>query len=237
MTTRCAFFPSMSGDFFLEKLIEFKYENGLSASQRFKSAGNLRLAAVEQFPSQNGLEVSRYSDNPLGVNLSAFNLKINLPNLGPVAIENVFQSSKVFENGGPYSDLLRTTPFDAKRDSRLKSSGALLEFRFETQVWPLSSGTDFYDYYYITALSQNYELLNNLLTYDYFTDIACNKTGLGFQKGKTFSTQARSCAIAVSLQRAGKLEEALESQANYWKVLGRTSFTPNSSQSEHPTLF
>jgi hypothetical protein len=55
MTTRCAFFPYNAGDFYNEKLVEFEYENGLAASQRFKSAGNLRLAALEQFPSQNGL--------------------------------------------------------------------------------------------------------------------------------------------------------------------------------------
>ena len=237
MTTRCAFFPSTFGDFFYEKLVEFKYENGLASSQRYKSAANLRLAALEQFPSQNGLEVSRYSNNPLGTALSAFNLKIKIPIFGSVAIENLFQSSKVFENGGPYIDLIRTTPLDAKKDFRLKTSGNLLEFCFETQSWPLSSGTDFYDFYYITALSQNHELLNDLLAYDYFTDIACNKTALGFQKGKTFSTQARSCAIAVALQRAGRLGEAIKSQDDYWRVLGRTNSTLDLLHSEQPTLF
>ena len=237
MTTRCAFFPNESGDFFEEKLVEFKYENGLAPSQRFKSAANLRSAANEQFPEQRGLEVSRYSDNPLGAALSAFNLLIDVSGRGQIAIENLFQSSKVFEKGGPYKDLLMVSPFDAKKDPRIKNSGNLLEFRFNDETWSLESGTDFYDFYYSRALVQNPRLLQELLSYDYFTDIACNKTALGYQKGKTFSTQARSCAIAVGLTRAKLLEQALSSQDSYWAALNRNFDQSDRQDSDQPTLF
>jgi hypothetical protein len=237
MTTRCAFLPSGSGDFFEEKLVEFKYENGLAPSQRYKSAANLRNSAQEQFPDQKGLEVSRYSDNPLGVALSAFNLEITIPDIGKIAVENLFQSSKVFEKGGPYRDLVKVSPFDAKKDSRIKNSGNLLEFRFKVEIWPLESGTDFYDFYYLRALIQNPKLFQDLLTYDYFTDIACNKTALGYQKGKTFSTQARSCAIAVGLSRAKLLEQALSSQETYWATVNRELGPAGGPESDQPTLF
>jgi hypothetical protein len=237
MTTRCAFFPSSKNDFFDEKLVEFKYETGLAPSQRYKSAANLRNSAQDQFPDQKGLEVSRYSDNPLGVGLSAFNLDITIPDIGKIAVENLFQSSKVFEKGGPYRDLLKVSPFDAKKDYRIKNSGNLLEFRFKDEIWPLESGTDFYDFYYLRALTQNPKLLKDLLSYDYFTDIACNKTALGYQKGKTFSTQARSCAIALGLARSNQLDEALISQETYWVTLNRTFGDDQHSQNEQPTLF
>ena len=237
MTTRCAFFPNEFGDFFEEKLVEFKYEIGLAPSQRFKSAANLRNAAIEQFPEQRGLEVSRYSDNPLGAAMSAFNLLIDVSGRGQIAIENLFQSSKVFEKGGPYKDLLMVSPFDAKKDPRIKNSGNLLEFRFNEETWPLESGTDFYDFYYSRALIQNPKLFHELLSYDYFTDIACNKTALGYQKGKTFSTQARSCAIAVGLSRAKLLEQAMSSQETYWATFNRDLGPAGAPESDQPTLF
>ena len=51
----------------------------------------------------------------LGVKLSAFNLKLN-----GYTLENIFQSSKVFSNGGPYRDLMNVAPKEAKRDGRLQ---------------------------------------------------------------------------------------------------------------------
>lgn len=237
MTTRCAFLPTYSEVFFREELVEFEYVNGLAASQRFKSATNLQFSARQKFLGLNGLEVSRYSDSPLGVSLSAFNLKIQLPEIGLIAIENLFQSSKVFERGGPFLDLLRVSPFEAKKDERIKGSGALIEFRLGNDAWPLESGTDFYDFHYIKALSQKKDLLENLASFDYFTDIACNKTALGFQKGKTFSTQARSCAIAVGLFRKGILSESIQSQSNYWATLGREFKQGDQSSNSQPSLF
>ena len=45
------------------------------------------------------------------------------------SVENAFQAGKVFENGGPFLDLLTVTPREAKRDTRLKESGRLLKFK------------------------------------------------------------------------------------------------------------
>lgn len=62
------------------------------------------------------LEISTKSEEPLGRKLSAFHLTLN-----HYALENVFQSAKVFENGGPYLDLLNVAPREAKHDERLKN--------------------------------------------------------------------------------------------------------------------
>lgn len=59
------------------------------------------------------LEVSTKSTNPTGVALSAFNLKFyEIKTDREYPLENIFQSSKVFERGGPYRDLLTVHPKD-----------------------------------------------------------------------------------------------------------------------------
>ena len=68
----------------------------------------------------------------IGIKLSAFNLKIN-----SYTLENIFQSAKVFENGGPYLDLLDVSPKEAKRDERLHKSGSLKAFRYQNEDFPL----------------------------------------------------------------------------------------------------
>ena len=70
---------------------------------------NLHKAVKEADAQANPLEISSKSANPLGVKLSAFNLCLNNHTL-----ENIFQSAKLFENGGPYLDLLEVPPREAK---------------------------------------------------------------------------------------------------------------------------
>lgn len=93
------------------------------------------------------MEVSTKGTEELEKKLSAFNLKID----GHL-LECVFQSSKVFEKGGPYTDLLEMAPKEAKRDERLKTSGKLAAFRYQGMEWPLLPKTVFYDYIYYQAV-------------------------------------------------------------------------------------
>lgn len=55
------------------------------------------------------LEISTKSKETVGINLSAFNLRLNNQTL-----ENIFRSAKVFTNGGSYPDLLDVPPKAAK---------------------------------------------------------------------------------------------------------------------------
>ena len=121
----------------------------------------------------------------IGIKLSAFNLKIN-----NYTLENIFQSAKVFENGGPYLDLLDVSPKEAKRDERLRKSGSLKAFRYQNEDFPLIPQTVFYDFIYITAIKQSFTIdeVDAILSFNYFTDIEYNPT-------KSINTQARAVAI------------------------------------------
>lgn len=142
----------------------------------------------------------------LGKRLSAFNLVLD-----GHPLECVFQSSKVFENGGPYRDLLDVLPKAAKRDERLKSSGKLIGFRYSEEDWPLEPKTVFYDWIYYNAASSTLSAdeLKQLTEYDAFTDIE-------FNTSRSLNTQARSIAfVNLIFQQYGCLpamsaEEFLE---------------------------
>jgi type I restriction enzyme M protein len=119
-----------------------------------------------------------------------------------VTVETAFQSSKVFEEGGPYVDLLYGTSIDAKKDVRLLNSGNLIEFNLLGEKFPIEPKTLFYDWIYLNALSQKSNLLEILTEYDSFTDIA-------FNPKKSINCQARSVAIAVSLYKKDIFYDAL----------------------------
>ena len=113
-------------------------------------------------------------------------------------IKGEIPSSKVFENGGPYVDLMGLSPRESKRDERLSNSGRLKGFRFEGKDFSIYPRTLYYDYLYLNALLENEELTKVLFEYDGFTDIEYNPN-------KSISCQAKSAAMFVSLSRQGLL--------------------------------
>lgn len=180
--------------------VEFVWNKGLAPSQKQKNIVAIHDGFKRRFPEKNILEISSKSLNPLGVKLSAFNLKKFVPSIGKyVSVECIYQGAKVFAAGGPFADLYLGTSRAAKGDSRLKSSGALRGFSFEGKTYPLTPVTAFYDWLYITALMENKELADELLQYDSFTDIE-------FSPEKSKNCQARAAACFVALHRKGLLE-------------------------------
>lgn len=176
----------------------FAWFPGFSLSQKQKSVASLHRAILESDPGARPLEVSTKSLVPLGVSLSAFRLR-----LGRFPLENVFQSAKVFADGGPYPDLLQVPPKEAKRDRRLRESGVLTGFRFQGQDFPLFPKTVFYDYLYIAAVKDSLspEDIRKIADFDHFTDIE-------FNPAKSLSTQARSAAIIrLLLDEYGELPD------------------------------
>lgn len=167
------------------KSYSFEWFSGFAVSQKQKSIDSLHNAILKIDGSANPLEISTKSKNPLGVKLSAFNLKLD-----GYTLENIFQSSKVFASGGVYRDLLEVPPKDAKKDPRLKNSGALKSFDYNGEVFPPFPKTVFYDYIYIESVKQSLitEEINNIKEYNYFTDIE-------FNPNKSINTQAKSVAI------------------------------------------
>jgi hypothetical protein len=197
--------------------VDFHWSAGLSVLQKQKSITSLHDAANKLLGMDQLLEVSSKSPDTLGVALSAFNLTFMVPTLDhPLSVECAFQGSKVFEGGGPFTDMFKMISRDAKRDERLQRSGRLIGFRFTGSNWGLEPQTAFYDWLYINALKARMDLTGRLSDYSAFTDIE-------FNPEKSINCQAHSVALFVSLQRANCLEEATSSQEAFLDFLGSRS--------------
>lgn len=198
-------------EFYKEYSCEFEFYTGFALSQKQKSVKSLHEQILKRYPNRKILEVSRRSENPLGIALSAFNLKfLNIDNK-EYPVECVFQSSKVFANGQQYCDLLYKTASEAKTDKRLKNSSPLIKFSLNGNDWELEPKTYFYDFIYISALYRNKEVCKQLLEFDTFTDIE-------FNPQKSFNCQARSVAIAVSLLKNNLIEKYLSDKILFKEI-------------------
>ena len=193
-------------------MIEFQWSPGMAKVQKQKSIRSLHEAAEKRNVSPV-LEISSKSEEALGVKLSAFNLMITTKKQSRTfSVETAFQSSKIFERGGPFIDLLDKTSREAKKDIRLKESGNLVAFSFFGKDYPLNPKTLFYDWLYINALNQNEDLSDELMRYKGFTDIE-------FNPKKSINCQAYSAALYSSLRYAGILRDALESPEVFKEIL------------------
>jgi hypothetical protein len=170
------------------------------------------------------LEVSSKSTEKLGQHLSAFHLRVS-GRRREMPLECAFQGSKVFERGGPFVDLYGADVRDAKRDPRLRESGALIGFDFEGTRFPLEPRTAFYDWLYINAIYPHREWLVRLNRYAGFTDIE-------FNPERSVNCQARSCALFVSLMSKGLLHRAVESPQEFLALLGEHRYRPQQMERE-----
>lgn len=218
MAIRPVFTASASKPFVTKTEIEFSYFSGFSITQKQKSINSLHANFLTFNPGHKVLEISTKSTSPLGVSLSAFNLNIKT-NLRSFSVENAFQSSKVFENGGPYIDLLDKPSREAKKDERLHSSGKLIAFKYFNHEFPLEPKDFFYNWLYINALHLNQELASEIENYDSFTDIE-------FNPQKSINCQAKAAAIFVGLKKQNLLPEAIESHKSFLRIVyGHTNFS------------
>lgn len=205
MANRPVFFACESKPFYNEKDIEFKYYGGFSLVQKKQCVNSLHESTLLQFPNAKILEISTKSENSLGVAMSAFNLSFTMKNGDNLPFESVFQSSKVFENGESYKDLLAKSPIKAKRDPRIRESGSIISFELDGEVFPTEPKTLFYDWMYVNAMLNRKDLWDELLKYNAFTDIE-------FNPKRSLNCQARSAAIFVSLLKNNLLDSAVENQ-------------------------
>lgn len=193
-----------------EIYINFDWYPGFSVTQKERSIKSLHDSAKE-FGLNSVLEISTKSPLLLGKELSAFNLQYKAGNLALV-VEAAFQGSKVFQSGGPFTDMYILSGHDAKKDERLRSSGDLVGFDLLGDKWALEPKTAFYDWIYINAIDQNPALGDQLSQFDGFSDIE-------FNPEKSFNCQARSAALYVSLQKLNLLTDALQSKKSYLKIV------------------
>lgn len=213
MAKRPVFEVTADTKLFVRREVNFQWYGGFAVSQSRKNIDGLHNNYLARYPDKRILEISSKSEDELGVKLSAFNLMIRRSEK-VFSVEAAFQSSKVFEHGGPFVDLLDMPSIKAKKDTRLKTSGNILGFNFEGKDFPNIPLTFFYNWLYITTLTANKILADELLArgFDAFTDIAFNP-----DKGR--NCQAEAVAIFVSLSRQSLLAEALANEENFLHIV------------------
>lgn len=228
MAKRPIFTPSLKGNLLVwTHHVEFQWFPGLALSQSRKSIESLHVAARKQIDASEVLEISSKSPTDLGVSLSAFNLMIRtVKHEREFSLECAYQSSKVFERGGPFVDLLNAKSIDAKRDPRLNEHGRLVGFHFFGSKWGLHPMTAFYDWLYINALHKHPGLAEQVLTYRAFSDIA-------FNPERSFNCQAYAAALYVALHQRGLLtDEVLKDQQTYLAVINTGSVSNSHEDTE-----
>ena len=201
MAERPVFVASETG-YVRTVLTEFTFCSGFARVQKQRSIDNLHTAYQLWHPGEKVLEVSRYSKEMLGKDLSAFNLTITLKDGRKVPVENAYQAGKVFQYGGPFLDLLDVSPGDAKTDARLQENGPIIGFSFDGVSYPTKPESFFYTSLYLRGLFEHPELADPLMEYTAFTDIV-------FNPAKSISCQAKVAALYVSLRKKGELEKAI----------------------------
>lgn len=211
MAARPVFLPDVSGRYLVdERIFDFSWSPGFAEVQKKKN-----IAALHQAATQNGihtvLEISSKSSEKVGQRLSAFSLKITLE-IGKFPLESVYQGSKVFETGGPFTEIFNMPPREAKRFIRDCNCGHLTGFRLEGQNYPLSPKNAFYDWLYIRSLKDCAQWISDNIQYDAFTDIE-------FNPAKQVNCQARAFAEYMSLLKRNKLSEAASDFKTFSEML------------------
>jgi len=232
MAERPVYIPKTEGPVLVKtEMIKFRWFPGMAISQKQKSIQALHEAAIARHLCRNPLEVSSKSPVEAGVALSAFNLGSRTQkNLRSFTVETAFQSSKVFELGGPYRDLLYATSREAKKDARLRDSGRLMRFDFFGKSWGLEPKTAFYDWLYVNTLAKNDDLVKELGVYDAFTDIE-------FNPEKSINCQAYSLALFKALRSRDVLSEALSSPERFLDIVTSSAIsTAHESTDIQPRL-
>ncbi len=214
MAERPVFVPTRDASVLVRtRQVSFQFFAGFAPSQKQKSMDSLHVAARRELGIEKILEVSRRSREECGIALSAFNLTFESQiRPRPLSVECAFQGSKIFERGGPFEDLYSATSKEAKTEERLKSSGALIGFRFEGRNWPLEPKTAFYDWLYLSALRRRPDLAEKVLEYSAFTDIE-------FNPERSVNCQAYSVALFVALSWRGRIEEATSSPEAFLETI------------------
>lgn len=200
MAKRIVFETKLSKPYFKKIFIDASFPKGWLYKPELAIKEVNDMYKIKTDATVDPFEVSSAADNELGVKLSAFNLK----NKDGKTVECIFQSSKKFENGGPYLDLLDVSSNVAKKDKRLRTSGNLVAFVLNGKEYPLIPRTAFYDFVYISALLENKDLCENLDNYNAFSDI-------WFNPDKSLNCQAEAMALYRGLKQANKLDKAMAS--------------------------
>lgn len=230
MAIRPVFVVSDERQLFIKENVEFQFFSGFSEQQKKKSINSLHQAYLNNNKTAKILEISSKSEVELGVKLSAFNLMITTKSDKTFSVESAFQSSKVFEHGGPFKDLLFVSSRQAKKDDRLKNSGKLIAFQIDGKTFSTEPKTYFYNWLYINTLHLHTDLSEKVLCYNAFTDIE-------FNPQKSINCQAEATAIYVSLHRQGLLKDALKGKDEFLEIVYPTYKQTTNNINQQMSIF
>lgn len=210
-SVRPIFIPKKNDIGVIEQNVSFDWHMGMSAVVKQRSIFSLHEKAKEK-GFYHILEASSKSQQEIGIQLSAFFLKDDKG----FPVENLFQSSKVFDGGKQFIELKFVSPREAKQDWRIRNCGDMLKFSFENRDFPLEPKSLFYDWLYIKTLftsNCNLDLREAFIAEDFdaFTDIE-------FNPKRSFSCQARTLALAVSLYKNESIPDFLNDPENFVKT-------------------
>ena len=222
MAERPIFIPCPDSDELVKEVfLQIKWHSGFAPVQKEKNIEEL-VRAGQAHGITPLLEISTKSKSERGRHMSAFYMKVPTQRYGEIKLELAFQGSKVFERGGPYTDLYRKGDKEigeAKRDPRLKESGALIGFSFEGIDFPLEPKTTFYDWLYCSFLANYRDWAVKLFAYAGFTDVE-------FNPHRSINCQARSAALFLSLMKRDQLDDALQSPQSFIRTLQNSDYRP-----------
>src|SRR6266852_1700896 len=126
MAERPIFIPRPESDELgKEFFFQIKWHSGFAVGPKENHIPELHAAAAAA-GYRNLLEISTKSKSERGRHLSAFHMTAETKQFGTIKLELAFQGSKVFERGGPFTDLYAKGEKEigeAKRDPRLHESG------------------------------------------------------------------------------------------------------------------
>lgn len=195
------FMPRVNSDNLVKTdMVRFERHVGFASRQKKKSINDIHQVIRKKYGFNHVLEMSSKSGDKLSFLLSPLSLKLTREQDGAQhSVENALQSSKVFEHGGPYPDLLDVAPRQAKKDERLITTGELIGYDYFGQQWRVEPLTAFYDWLYVNALKQHPELHDAVMQYQAFTDIS-------FNPKKAIHSTAYALAMFVALNKRDLLD-------------------------------
>lgn len=191
--------------------VDFQWSAGFALVQRQKNIAAIHAAYLKEHPKAKILEASSKAPTPLGKSLSPFYLPCVFDGR-TVSVECAFQACKVFQDGGPFLQLLDMEPIKAKTTSLTKTAGPLLYYDYAGRHWPLEPKGWLYEWIYMNALHAKPELAAQIQDYTAFTDIA-------FAPKTSVTCQAKALAIYLGLEKKGLLASALESIESFWRIV------------------
>lgn len=222
MESKPVFMPRVGSDNLVKTdMVRIERHVGFATRQKKKTLNDLHRVIKKKYGFKNVLELSTKSGNKLSFPLSPYSLQITNDDGQKYSVENAFQASKVFEQGGPYLDLLTEKPRQTRKDKRLISSGELTGYDYFGMEWGVEPLTTFYDWLYINALKQHPELHEEVVQYQAFTDIS-------FNPKKSIHCAAYSLAMFVALHKRDLLQ-GVEDPGEFYDLV--TSF--ELSNTEH----